>query len=65
MGASLLATGIYKIVNWDTLKLLEFFKDRAVLHEVYTSTVYLAALAALFFIGVALQLTITSNKNLR
>ncbi len=65
MGASLLGASIYKVANWDTLNLLEFFKDRAALHGVYTSTIYLASLAALFFIGVVVQLNITSKKDLR
>lgn len=65
MGASLLAVSIYKIINWDKLNILELFKERQTLHDVYASTVYLAALAALFFIGVAVQLTITSRKDNR
>lgn len=65
IGSSLLAAGIYKIANWDALNLFDFFKNQKTLHGVYTSTVYLAALAALFFIGVAVQLTITSRTNVR
>lgn len=65
IGASMLAVAIYRIANWDAFKILEFIKDRQTLHDAYTSTVYLAALAALFFVGVAVQLAITGGSNAR
>lgn len=65
IGSSLLAAGVYKAVNWNAFNLLDFFKDRQTMHVVYTSAVYLAALAALFFIGVVVQLAITSRTNVR
>lgn len=65
IGASLLALGVYHLTSGSTVKMIEYFKDTQVLHTAYISTVYLASLAALFFIGLAVQLLITSKKAAR
>jgi hypothetical protein len=62
IGATLLAIGIYRIATGDTTPMLAILKDQQVLHSAYTSTIYLVSLAVLFFIGLIVQLTITSRK---
>jgi hypothetical protein len=62
IGASLLALGIYHLSAGNPAQMLEHIKDSRILHTAYTSTVYLASLAALFFTGLAVQLTITGKK---
>lgn len=62
IGASLLALGIYRIVTGDSTSILTVLKDQQVLHSAYTSSVYLISLAALFLIGLIIQLTVTSRK---
>jgi len=62
IGASFLALGIYHLAAGGSAQILDYFRDTMKLHEAYTSTIYLASLAALFFVGLAVQLTITSKK---
>lgn len=64
IGASLLALGIYHLAAGGDTQMTAYFnfKDTLALHSAYTSTVYLASLAALFFVGLAVQLAITSKK---
>lgn len=62
IGASLLALGIYHIAAGNSASMIEYFKDTQMLHAAYTSTVYLASLGALFFVGLAVQLMITAKK---
>jgi hypothetical protein len=61
IGASFLALSIYHLAAGGA-QMTEYFRDTILLHKAYTSTIYLASLAALFFIGLAVQLTITSKK---
>ena len=62
IGASLLALGIYHLSSGGSANMFEYFRNREILHAAYTSTIYLASLAALFFVGITVQLTITSKK---
>jgi hypothetical protein len=62
IGASLIALGIYRITTGESAPILTMLRDQHVLHIAYTSTVYLISMAALFFIGLIIQLTVTSRK---
>jgi hypothetical protein len=62
IGASMLALGIYRIATGDSTPILSILKDQQVLHSAYSSVIYLVSLAALFFIGLIIQLTVTSRK---
>jgi hypothetical protein len=62
IGASLLALGIYRIAATDPEPILTILRDQQVLHSAYTSTIYLIPMVALFFIGLIIQLTVTSKN---
>lgn len=62
IGASLLALGIYRVATADSAPILTILKDQQVLHSAYSSLIYLVSLAALFVIGLVIQLTVTSRK---
>lgn len=62
IGASLLVLGIYHLAAGGDAQMIGYIKDTQLLHNAYTSTVYLASLAALFFVGLTVQLAITSKK---
>ncbi len=63
IGASLLALGIYRIATADSAPILTILRDQQALHSAYTSTVYLIPMAALFFIGLIIQLMVTSKNH--
>lgn len=62
IGASFLALGIYHLASGGGARMTDYFRDTLMLNRAYTSTVYLASLAALFFVGLVVQLTITGKK---
>lgn len=62
IGASMLAIFIYQLINGATLNTIQIFNNEQAMQQVYTSTVYLVSLAALFIIGLVVQLTMTSKK---
>ncbi|MGI5848735.1 MAG: DUF4203 domain-containing protein [Christensenellales bacterium] len=62
IGAFALAQVIYQLWGDIQPQALVLYSDQQVMYGAYTSTVYLVSLAALFFIGLVVQLAITSKQ---
>ena len=63
IGASVLAQVIYQISSGDTSQALVLYSNQQIVYAAYTSTIYLVSLAALFCIGLIVQLAITGKKD--
>ena len=63
IGASALAQVIYQISSGDAPQALVLYSNQKVVYAAYTSTIYLVSLAALFCIGLIVQMAITGKKD--
>jgi hypothetical protein len=62
IGASMLSTALFSIINGINAQTLISYGNIEATGAMYTSTVYLIALVVLFVAGIAVQLTLSSRK---